>query len=93
MKTTTILGLGLIGFVLLALLAIVLAGGWIQDDLADRSQEQLEAIGQSWAAVEVRGRDVVLTGSAANADEAQQAVDAVASVWGVRTAHDEITKP
>ncbi|MEM8952168.1 MAG: BON domain-containing protein [Pseudomonadota bacterium] len=93
MKSTTILGLGLIGFVLLALLTIVLAGGWIEDDLADRSRAELEAVGQSWAAVEMSGRDAILTGEASDADAAQQAVDAVASLWGVRTVHDETTKP
>ena len=93
MKSTTILGLGLIGFVLLALLTIVLAGGWIEDDLADRSREELEAVGQSWAAVEMHGRDAVLTGTTADADAAKQAADAVASVWGVRTMRDETSKP
>ncbi len=93
MKSTTILGLGLIGFVLLALLTIVLAGGWIEDDLADRGREELEAVGQSWASIEMHGRDAVLTGAAADADAAKQAVDAVAAVWGVRTVQDETTKP
>ncbi len=93
MKSTTILGLGLIGFVLLALLTIVLAGGWIEDDLTDRGQEELEAVGQSWAAIEMHGRDAVLMGSAPDADGAQQAVDAIASVWGVRAVQDETTKP
>lgn len=93
MKSTTIMGLGLVGFVLLALLTIVLAGGWIEDDLAERSQEELEAVGQSWAAVEMHGRDAILTGTAADAESAQQALDGVASVWGVRTVQDETTKP
>lgn len=93
MKSTTILGLGLVGFVLLALLTIVLAGGWIEDDLAERGQEELEAVGQSWAAVEMHGRDVILTGTASDAGAAQQAMEAVASVWGVRSVKDETTKP
>ena len=93
MKSTTILGLGLIGFVLLALLTVVLAGGWIEDDLAKRGQEELEAVGQSWAAVEMHGRDATLTGTAADAEVTQQAVEAVASVWGVRSVSDETTKP
>ncbi len=93
MKSTTILGLGLIGFVLLALLTIVLAGGWIEDDLAERGQEELEAVGHSWASIEMHGRDVVLSGAASDADAAQQAMEAVALVWGVRTVADETTKP
>ena len=93
MKATTILGLGLVGFVLLALLTIVLAGGWIEDDLAERSRDELEAVGQSWAAVDMNGRDAVLSGTAADADATKQAVDAVANVWGVRTVQDETAKP
>jgi len=93
MKATTILGLGLVGFVLLALLTIVLAGGWIEDDLAERSRAELEAAGQSWATVEMSGRDAVLSGTAADADAAKQAMDAIASVWGVRDVQDETAKP
>lgn len=93
MKSTTILGLGLIGFVLLALLTIVLAGGWIEDDLAERGQEELEAVGHSWASVEMQGRDVTLTGTATDADAAELASKAVASIWGVRAVQDETTKP
>ncbi|MGI9418354.1 MAG: hypothetical protein ACR2RA_11010 [Geminicoccaceae bacterium] len=93
MKATTILGLGLIGFVLLTLLTVVLAGGWIENDLAERSQRELEAVGQSWASVEMDGRNAILTGTAPDADAAQQAVDAIASVWGIRVAEDQTTKP
>ena len=93
MKATTIRGLGRLAFVLLALLTIVLAGNWIEDDLAERSQEELEAVGQSWAAVEMHGRDAVLSGAAPDADAATQAADAVANVWGVRVVQDEATKP
>ena len=93
MKKTTILGLGLVGFLLLALLTVVLAGGWIEDDLAKRSVEELEAVGHSWATVDVNGRNVVLTGTAADADAAKQAVEAVAEVWGVRAVEDGTAKP
>jgi len=93
MKATTIAGLGLLAFVLLALLTIVLAGNWIEDDLAERSQQELEAVGQSWAAVEMHGRDAVLTGSAPDADAATQAADAIGSVWGVRVVQEETSNP
>lgn len=93
MKATTITGLGLLAFVLLALLTMVLAGNWIEDDLAERSQQELEAVGQSWAAVEMHGRDAVLSGTAPDADAATQAADAVGSVWGVRVVQDDSTKP
>ena len=93
MKATTILGIGLVGFVLLSLLAIVLAGGWIEEDLAERSHEALAAVGQSWAEVDMRGQEAVLTGTAPDADAAKQSIDAVASVWGVSGVEDETTKP
>ena len=93
MKETTILGLGLVGFFLLALLAVFLAGGWIENDLAERGQDELEAVGQSWATVELNGRDAVLSGTAPDADAAKQAVDVVASVWGMRAVEDQTTKP
>ena len=93
MKTTTILGLGCIGFVLLCLLAIVLAGGWIEDDLTRHSSNQLEAVGQGWAVVEMDGQIATLTGTAPDASAAEQAIEAVANVWGVREVQDETTKP
>ena len=93
MKSTTILGLGLVAFLVLAVLAVVLAGGWIEDDLAERAGEELEAVGHSWASVEMHGRDAVLTGTASDAEAAEQAVAAVTDVWGIRTVEDETTKP
>lgn len=93
MKATTILGLGLIGFVLLALLTILLAGGWIEDDLAERARTELESVGQNWASIEMNGRDALLTGEATDPAIADQAMAAVASVWGVRAVQDEMTRP
>jgi hypothetical protein len=93
MKTTTILGLGGLGFVLLVLLTIVLAGGWIEDDLAERSREELVAVGQDWAEVEMSGRDAYLTGTAPDAEAAKQAADAIASIWGMRVVDDRTEKP
>lgn len=93
MKTTTVLGLGLCAFLLLALLTIVLAGGWIEEDLAERSVEELQAVGQSWAVVEMHGRDAILSGSAPDSDSAASAADALSNVWGVRLVQDESSKP
>jgi hypothetical protein len=93
MRTTTILGLGLIGFILLSLLTIVLASGWIEDDLADRSRNELDAIGQQWADIDVSGRDVTLSGTAPDAESSKNALDAVEAIWGVRVALDETSKP
>jgi len=41
----------------------------------------------------MRGRDAVLTGTAPDVAGAEQAVEAVAGVWGVRTVEDDVTKP
>lgn len=93
MNETKILGLGLIGFVLLALLTILLSAGWIESDLAERSQVEVDALGQSWAAIEMHGRDAVITGTAPDGDAATAVENAVASVWGVRAIDDQTSKP
>ena len=93
MRITTIFGLGVIGFILLALLTIVLASGWVEDDLADRSRDELNAIGQQWADIDVSGRDVTLSGTAPDAESSKKALDAVEGIWGVRVALDETAKP
>ena len=93
MKATSIIGLGLICFVLLSILAIVLAGGWIEDDLAKRSTDDLKAAGQEWAKVDLDGRDVVLSGDAPDGEAAKNAVDTVSEIWGVRTVADQTIKP
>lgn len=92
MKTTTIMGVGLVGFALLAVLTILLAGGWIEKDLAERSRAELEAVGQSWANVEMSGRDAALTGDAPDATSAEQAMVTVSKVRGVRGVEDRMNK-
>lgn len=82
MKTTTILGLGFLGFALLAVITIVLAGSWIEDDLAERSIERLEAAGIAGINVEINGRNAILSGD--NAEASEQAVQLVQEIWGVR---------
>lgn len=92
MKATSIIGIGAACFVLLAILTIVLAGHWIEDDLAERSVADLKAVGQDWAKVEMSGRDAVLMGEA-DADAAQNAMETVSSVWGVRLVQDNTVRP
>lgn len=93
MKQTSIVGLGIVGFVILAILTIVLAGRWIEDDLTERSVDSLQAAGLNWAKVELDGRDATLTGEVPDAAAAQEAVETVGNVWGVRVVNDETTKP
>lgn len=94
MKSTSIIGLGLVCFVLLAILTIVLAGGWIEDDLTARANDDLKAVGGlEWASVTLDGRDATLSGNAPDADSAKKALDVVAEVWGIRVVNDETVKP
>lgn len=93
MKATSIIGLGAICFVLLAILSIVLAGGWIEDNLAKESLDELKAAGQEWASIEMSGRDATLSGDAPDADAAKTAVGVVSDVWGVRVVRDDTAKP
>ena len=57
----------------------------IEADLTRRSEVALAAAGQKWAAVHFTGRDAVITGRARKDGEPKAALDAVRSVWGVRT--------
>lgn len=93
MKTTSILGLGAVCFVLLAILTIVLAGGWIEDDLAERGLDDLKAVGQEWASIDMDGRDAILSGTAPDTDAANSALEVVSDIWGVRVVRDDTTKP
>lgn len=93
MKATSIIGLGAVCFVLLAVLTIVLAGGWIEDDLAGRSLDDLKAAGQEWASIDMDGRDAILSGTAPDANAAESAIEVISDIWGVRAVKDETTKP
>lgn len=93
MKATSIIGLGVVCFVLLAILTVVLAGGWIEDDLAERATDDLLAAEQDWASVTLEGRDVTLAGSAPDADSAEKALEVVSGIWGVRVVNDETVRP
>jgi hypothetical protein len=85
MKSTTILGLGFLAFVLLSLVAIVLGGSWVEDDLAERTEQRLEAAGIVGVGIDVNGRHVVLSSSGADDDALKLAQETVEDVWGVRS--------
>jgi len=93
MKATSIIGFGAVCFVLLAILTIILAGGWIEKDLEERSQDDLKSAGQEWASVDMSGRDAVLIGTAPDADAAKNAIQVVSDIWGVRAVSDGTEKP
>lgn len=93
MKGTTILWSGVIGFVLIASLAVLLASGWIERDLRKRSLNNLQANGQDWANIEIDGQDATLLGSSPDADATNKALQVVADVWGIRSVHHQTEKP
>jgi OOP family OmpA-OmpF porin len=93
MKATSIIGAGAVCFVVLAILAVVLAGGWIEDDLAARSLDDLKAAGQEWASIDMDGRDAILSGTAPDAEAASSAVEVVSNIWGMRRVQDETIRP
>jgi hypothetical protein len=81
MEQKTIVGGGLIMFMVLVLLTVVLAGSWIERDIDRRVSADLEAAGLD-ADITVNGRDVVLTSGAA--DDGAKARAVAGAVWGVR---------
>ncbi len=93
MKATSIIGLGLVCFVILAILTILLVGRWIEDNLAKSSIDDLKAAGQDWALVSMDGRDATLRGAAPDSEAAKSAYDVVSNTWGIRTVIDETSKP
>lgn len=57
----------------------------VEADLTQRALEALRTAGQPWAKVTLTGRDAVITGRAKKDGEPKAALDAVRSVWGIRT--------
>lgn len=57
----------------------------VEADLTVRATEALSRAGQPWAKVTMTGRDAVITGRAEKDGEPKAALDAVRSVWGIRT--------
>ena len=74
---------GLLATIAIGLAAFLLESGPVERDLTARITDRLAADGATWAAVTVRGRDVVLSGTAPSTDAVRAALDAVAVVSGV----------
>ncbi len=74
---------------LLALYLLMLWFKWdpIEKDIQSRTNAALSASGQSWAVanLEMRGRDVLLSGEAPSEAAKQQAINTAKAVYGVRT--------
>ncbi|HMT13705.1 MAG TPA: BON domain-containing protein, partial [Aestuariivirga sp.] len=84
-----------------ALLAPIFAGlpfvaaSWLTsgpaiNDVQNRAAGALAAAGAPWAAVNMDGRDAILTGNAPGQDAIDAAVKAVAGTWGVRTVANQL---
>jgi outer membrane protein OmpA-like peptidoglycan-associated protein/osmotically-inducible protein OsmY len=74
---------GLLATAAISLAAFVLESGPIERDLTTRIAARLAADGATWAAVTVRGRDVVVSGTAPSTEAVRAALAAVADITGV----------
>ena len=75
---------GLIPVAMLTWLAVHLESAPIERDLEQRSGAALSSAGHDWASVAFAGRDGLLVGHAASADQRDEAAALVRNVWGVR---------
>lgn len=78
----------LIVTIVLAAVALVLNATDIEEDLRLRVSMRMEQAGQNWVAVEVDGRDVILTGTAEAEVRRLEAREIAAAVWGVAAVRD-----
>jgi outer membrane protein OmpA-like peptidoglycan-associated protein len=67
-----------------------LTSGPAINDVQNRAAGALAAAGAPWAAVNMDGRDAILTGNAPGQDAIDAAVKAVAGTWGVRTVANQL---
>lgn len=75
-------GLGTLG-------AMVLESKTIEQDLLERTREELAGTGQTWAALRVDGRYVTMSGSAPSSEEQIFAAKTADRIWGVRYVYDK----
>ncbi|MBX2802638.1 MAG: OmpA family protein [Myxococcales bacterium] len=80
-----------LGLIVLCVFALWFRAPAIEADLQRAVDHQLESMGAA-ATAQVDGREVVLTGTATSAAEAAHWVDAVESVWGVRTVTSKLDR-
>ena len=75
---------GVIPLVILCWFAVQFERSRIEQDLAERAGQALTKSGYTWAVAAIEGRDVVLTGRAADEDEPGKASELLRGTWGVR---------
>lgn len=81
---------GVIPLVILCWLAIQFERGRIEQDLAERAGSALTNSGYTWAVAAIEGRDVVLTGRAADEEEPGKASELLRGTWGVRLVDNRV---
>ena len=75
---------GVIPLVILCWFAVQFERSRIEQDLAERAGQALTKSGYTWAVAAIEGRDVVLSGRAADEDEPGKASELLRGTWGVR---------
>ena len=84
---------GLIPLLMVSWAAIYVERERIQEDLVERANAALAGEGSRWANVEASGRDITLTGRAAQEGEPPRAEEALRKVWGVREVENRSILP
>lgn len=86
MNRTKALILGLFGLIIIWVLMLLAEWDDIEKDVGGRTQQTLQDTGHDWANVQIdmQGRDVTLTGTAASDAEIADAVGVAENVGGVR---------
>jgi outer membrane protein OmpA-like peptidoglycan-associated protein len=81
---------GVIPLVILCWFAVQFERGRIEQDLAERAGYALTKSGYTWAVAAIEGRDVVVTGRAADEDEPGKASELLRGTWGVRLVDNRV---
>ena len=75
---------GVIPVAFLTAMAYFFIAPKLENELGLNAEQALRTAGQGWATVKIKGRDVLLGGTAPSKEALDQAVDVAAGVSGVR---------
>jgi OOP family OmpA-OmpF porin len=87
------IAVGVLGLTAIGLYQVLPARHAVEQDLADRSAQALQAAGVEGVSIRFSGRDGTLTGTVTSPADRDSAVNAVRHVAGVRVAHDRLGGP
>ena len=85
MDERKIIGIGVIGFAILAFITVIWSKSEIENDLTESAEASLQERDLDWASIRMNGRDALILGEPPNDLEAESAVSIVEGVWGVRS--------